>query len=76
MTWSLDNSNELSFSANILPTMKAGDVSQPLRTPSGFYLIQATDKRDTSQIVVTEFNARKIVVKVTELAWEGRNEYS
>ena len=53
--------------SDLVAGMNAGDVSQPLRTPSGFYLIQATDKRDTSQIVVTEFNARKIVVKVTEL---------
>lgn len=57
--------------ADMVSGMEKGTVSQPLRTPSGFYLIQATDKRDTSQIVVTEFNVRKILVKITELQGEA-----
>lgn len=53
--------------ADLVSGMQVGEVSQPLRTPSGFYLVKVADKRETSQIMVTEFNARKIVVKVTEL---------
>ena len=56
--------------ADMVSGMPKGAVSQPLRTPSGFYLIQTTDRRDSSQIVVTEFNARKILVKITELQGE------
>jgi len=57
--------------ADIVAEMDKGDVSQPLRTPSGFYLISATDRRETSQVVVTEFNARKILVQITELQTEA-----
>jgi peptidyl-prolyl cis-trans isomerase SurA len=57
--------------ADLVSGMEVGDVSQPMRTPSGFYLIKVTDKRDTSKIVVTEFNARKIRVQVTELQPEA-----
>ena len=53
--------------ADLVSGMQVGEVSQALRTPSGFYLVKLADKRETSQIMVTEFNARKIVVKVTEL---------
>lgn len=56
---------------DLLLGMDVGEVSQPLRTPSGFYLLKVVDKRDTSQIVVTEYNPRRILVKVTELQSEG-----
>ncbi|MGE4073856.1 MAG: peptidylprolyl isomerase [Lysobacterales bacterium] len=57
--------------ADLVAGMNIGDVSQPMRTPSGFYLIKLTDRRETSKIVVTEFNARKIVVRITELQSEA-----
>ncbi|MCB1599759.1 MAG: peptidylprolyl isomerase [Xanthomonadales bacterium] len=57
--------------ADLVAGMNIGDVSQPMRTPSGFYLIKLTDRRETSKIVVTEFNARKIVVRITELQTEA-----
>jgi peptidyl-prolyl cis-trans isomerase SurA len=53
--------------ADLVASMEIGEMSQAMRTPSGFYLIRVTDKRETSQIVITEYNARKIQVKVTEL---------
>jgi peptidyl-prolyl cis-trans isomerase SurA len=55
---------------DLLLGMEVGEVSQPLRTPSGFYLLKVVDKRDTSQIVVTEYNPRRILVKVNELQSE------
>lgn len=57
--------------ADLVEGMSAGEVSQAMRTPSGFYLVKLTDKRETSKIVVTEFNARKIVIKITELQPEA-----
>ncbi len=57
--------------ADLVSGMAIGDVSQPMRTASGFYLISVTDKKETSQIVVSEFNARKILIKVTELKDEA-----
>ena len=53
--------------ADLVAEMVIGDTSQPMRTPSGFYLLKLTDKRETSQIVVSEFSARKILVRITEL---------
>ena len=53
--------------ADLVAGMEIGTTSQPMRTPSGFYLLKLTDKRETSQIVVSEFNARKILVRITEL---------
>lgn len=47
--------------------MKEGDVSQPIRGQSGFYLLKLTDKRETQNIMVSEYNARHIVIDVTEL---------
>jgi peptidyl-prolyl cis-trans isomerase SurA len=52
---------------DLVAGMNIGDVSQPMRTPSGFYLLKLTDKRENSQIVVSEYNARKILIRITEL---------
>jgi len=60
--------------ADLVSGMNTGEVSQPMRTPSGFYLIKLTDKRETSQIVVTEYNARKILVNVSELQTEAESK--
>jgi len=56
---------------DLVSGMAVGDTSQPMRTASGFYLIRVTDKKETTQIVVSEFNARKILIEVTELKDEA-----
>ncbi|MBB5207274.1 peptidylprolyl isomerase [Chiayiivirga flava] len=54
--------------ANILPTMQPGEVSQPLRGPSGYSLVRLIEKRDDSAPqTVTEYHARGIMVRITEL---------
>lgn len=53
--------------ADMVGGLGPNEVSPPVRTSNGFYLIKPTEKRDTDQIVVTEFNVRKIVIKTTEL---------
>lgn len=53
--------------ANILPDMNRGDVSQPMRGPSGYSLIQLIDKRDQSVETLTEYRARSLMVRITEL---------
>ena len=53
--------------AELVSSMAVGEISQPLRTANGYYLVQLTDKRDTSQIMVTEFRSRKILVRINEL---------
>lgn len=53
--------------ANLVEGMKPGDVSQPLRGPSGFHIVKVVDKRAEGKQVVTEYHARHIVIKVGEL---------
>ena len=54
--------------ANTLPTMKPGDISQPLRGPSGYSLMRLIETRDdNTPQTVTEYHARGILVRITEL---------
>ncbi|MBS0556312.1 MAG: peptidylprolyl isomerase [Proteobacteria bacterium] len=53
--------------ANLVEGMKPGDVSQPLRGPSGFHIVKLVDKRTEGKQVVTEYHARHILIKVSEL---------
>lgn len=53
--------------ANLLQGMAPGEISQPIRGPSGFHLMQVTDKRDQSQETVTEYNTRGIMIRTTEV---------
>jgi peptidyl-prolyl cis-trans isomerase SurA len=51
----------------LVGSMQKGDLSQPLRGPNGFHLILLQDARDESKVMVTEFHARHIVIKPSEL---------
>ncbi len=54
--------------SNIVTTMKAGDLSAPIRSPSGFHLIKLVDKRKSDeQHVVTQTRARHILIRTSEL---------
>ncbi len=48
--------------------MKAGDISDPIRTPSGFHLFRLNDVRGSvQQAVVSQVHARHILIRTTEL---------
>lgn len=48
--------------------MKAGDVSEPIRTPSGFHLFRLNEVRGgAQQAVVSQVHARHILVRTSEL---------
>jgi len=53
--------------ANLVDGMQAGQVSQVLRGPSGFHIVKLVDKRATGKQVITEYHARHILVKTSEL---------
>jgi peptidyl-prolyl cis-trans isomerase SurA len=53
--------------ANLVEGMQPGQVSQPVRGPSGFHIVKLVDKRSNSKQVVTEYNARHIMIKIGEL---------
>lgn len=62
-------------SANELPPalvdaaekLQDGQVSEPLRGPNGFHLIKLLGKRDGGAQMVTEYHARHILIKPSEL---------
>jgi peptidyl-prolyl cis-trans isomerase SurA len=61
--------NELpTFMAEAVVKMKAGEVSRPVRTPSGFHIIKLNNVRSDSQpLMVEQIHARHILLKPNEL---------
>lgn len=53
--------------ANLVQGMTAGQVSQPLRGPSGYSLIKLVETREQSAQSVTEYHARGIMVRSNEV---------
>lgn len=54
---------------SLMRNMKAGDVTAPIRGPSGFQLVKLVETRDASQAapaLVTEYQARHILIRVDE----------
>jgi peptidyl-prolyl cis-trans isomerase SurA len=61
--------NELpSFMADVVAKMKPGDVSKPVRTPSGFHIIRLNEFRNDAQpMMVEQIHSRHILIKTNEL---------
>jgi peptidyl-prolyl cis-trans isomerase SurA len=57
------------FLAEVIVKLKPGEVSQPLRTPSGFHLVKLNDIRstDNTPAVVEQTHARHILLKPNQL---------
>jgi peptidyl-prolyl cis-trans isomerase SurA len=53
--------------ANLVQGMSRGQVSQPIRGPSGYSLIKLIDTREQTTQSLTEYNARGIMVRTTEV---------
>jgi peptidyl-prolyl cis-trans isomerase SurA len=53
--------------ANLVDGMGKGQVSQVVRGPSGFHIVKLVDSRATGKQVVTEYHARHILIKISEL---------
>ncbi|QQP98337.1 peptidylprolyl isomerase [Lysobacter enzymogenes] len=61
--------------AEMMKSMKAGDVTQPLRGPSGFQLLKLVEVRDASKSgpqMVTQYHARHILVRVNDKITEAQ----
>jgi peptidyl-prolyl cis-trans isomerase SurA len=53
--------------ADTIDSMKPGDVSPALRGPTGFHILKLIGERAPQRQMVTEFHARQILIKPSEL---------
>ena len=53
--------------ADTIASMKPGDVSPALRGPTGFHILKLIGQRAPNKQMVTEFHARQILIKPSEL---------
>jgi peptidyl-prolyl cis-trans isomerase SurA len=53
--------------ANLVQGMSPGEVSQPVRGPSGYSLIKLIETRENTTQSITEYHARGIMVRTTEV---------
>src|SRR5271166_2684648 len=56
------------FILDLVTKMKAGDVSEPVRTPSGFHIVKLNDRRNgETQVIINQIHVRHILLKPNEL---------
>lgn len=56
-----------SMFADLVQGMKPGETTPALRGPSGFHILKLVDQRNTGPQLVTEYHARHIMVRMSEL---------
>lgn len=57
--------------SDFIADMKPGDISELIRSPSGYHVIQLTGVRDGEEVVVTQTLARHILIKPNEILSEA-----
>ena len=55
------------FLGEAIATMKAGDVTKPIRTPSGYHIIKLNEIKGSAQVIQNQVHARHILIKPNEL---------
>src|SRR6202012_2671148 len=56
------------FILQLVTKMKPGDVSAPVRTPSGFNIVKLNERRGgQAQVIVNQIHVRHILLKPNEL---------
>ncbi len=52
--------------ASVVPQLKPGEVSEPIRSPGGFHLLLVRDARGVEAAMVTQTRARHILIRTDE----------
>ena len=52
---------------DVVSSMKQGDVSDPIRSPSGFHIIKVLEMEGSGQHIITKTKVRHILIKTNEL---------
>lgn len=55
------------FFADAIRDLKPGQFSKPIRSPAGFHIVRVNDYREQRQVVIKEYHARHIMIKINEL---------
>jgi peptidyl-prolyl cis-trans isomerase SurA len=56
------------FILALVTKMKPGDVSEPVRTPSGFHIVKLNERRGgEAQVIINQIHVRHILMKPNEL---------
>jgi peptidyl-prolyl cis-trans isomerase SurA len=56
------------FILDLVTKMKPGEVSAPIRTPSGFHIVKLNDRRSgEAQVIINQIHVRHILLKPNEL---------
>ena len=60
--------------AEAIAGLKPGEVTRAVRSQSGLHILKVLESKTDTQVMVTEFNARHIMVKVDELTSDAEAE--
>src|SRR5271170_8410785 len=56
------------FILDLVTKMKPGDVSEPVRTPSGYHIVKLNERRGgEAQVIINQIHVRHILMKTNEL---------
>jgi peptidyl-prolyl cis-trans isomerase SurA len=53
--------------ADIIPNMQKGEISEPIRSSSGFHLVKLEDVKGNEPIIENQVRARHILIKTNEI---------
>ncbi len=53
------------YFVHVVNVMQSGEISQPIRSPSGFHLVKLLGVRGGKQVTITQTHVRHILIKIT-----------
>ena len=60
--------------AEIADRLQPGETAPPVRGPNGFHIIKLIEKREASSEIVTEYHARHILIRTSEIVTSAQAE--